>query len=244
MASWTKRTRPSSLSGAEAALAALAARVDESPWTVTAIQRQVRNRGERVNVFLDGEFAFSLGAEVAGGLQEGQRLDLPAIRDLLADDLAGRAYERALRFLAPRPRSVAEVRRHLTRHGFTPEAVDAAIDRLIDRGYLDDQAFARYWISQRQAFSPRGARALRAELRQKGIDTDTLSAALAPLETEQEDAAMRAGLKYARRAPLDERAFSQSVSAFLLRRGFDYGTVRSAVRRLWEARCFGSSGAE
>jgi SOS response regulatory protein OraA/RecX len=68
------------------------------------------------------------------------------------------------------------------------------------------------------------------------VDAETTTAALEPTMADQEDAAYRAGLKRAQRAPLDERAFTQTMSAFLVRRGFDYGVVRTAVRRLWQER--------
>ncbi len=89
-------------------------------------------------------------------------------------------------------------------------------------------------MGQRQSFRPRGPRALRAELRQKGVDAETTTAALEPTIADQEDAAYRAALKRSQRAPLDERAFAQAMSAFLIRRGFDYDVVRTAVRRLWQ----------
>jgi regulatory protein len=149
-----------------------------------------------------------------------------------------------VRFLAARPRSVAEIRRRLGEHGHSPEAIDAAIGRLKRYGYADDSVFAEYWVGQRQTFHPRGPRALRAELRLKGIDAETTAAALEPISADQDDAAYRAGLKRAQRAPTDERAFTQTVSAYLVRRGFDYGVVRTAVRRLWEAHNIGPPAEE
>jgi regulatory protein len=243
MAFWTKRKKPSSPSRAEVALAALAESESQEPRLITAIELQARSGLERVNVHLDGAYAFSLAAEVAVGMHEGQALDMASIRDLLTRDLNERAYQQAVRFLAARPRSVAEIRRRLTEHGHSPEAIAAAIERLHRYGYADDHAFAEYWVGQRQMFHPRGPRALRAELRQKGVDAETTAAALEPTADDQEAAAYRAGLKRAQRAPLDQRAFTQTMSAYLVRRGFDYGVVRAAVRRLWEERVSGAPGA-
>src|ERR1041385_8804168 len=78
--------------------------------------------------------------------------------------------EAAARFLEARSRSVAEVRRRLTTAGYRSELIDAAIVRLGDLGVLDDEAFARAWVESRDRARPRGERALRDELRVKGVD--------------------------------------------------------------------------
>jgi regulatory protein len=197
---------------------------------------------ERFNVYLDGEYAFSLAADIAVGLREGQVLDAAAIRGLIARDLDERAYQQAVRFLAARPRSVAEIRRRLVEHGHSAETIDAVVERLSRYGYADDRAFADYWVGQRQTFHPRGARALRAELRQKGIDGETTAAALEATTSNEADAAYRAGRKRAQRAPLDERAFAQVMTAHLVRRGFTYEVARTAVRQLWADRSSGPTG--
>ena len=77
--------------------------------------------------------------------------------------------EAAARFLEVRPRSIDEVRRRLREAGYRPELGDAAIERLIGLGMLDDDAFARAWVESRDRARPRGERALRSELRRKGI---------------------------------------------------------------------------
>jgi regulatory protein len=75
----------------------------------------------------------------------------------------------AARFLEVRPRSVDEVRRRLREAGYRAELVDGAIERLADLGMLDDEAFARAWVESRDRARPRGERALRSELRRKGV---------------------------------------------------------------------------
>jgi regulatory protein len=75
----------------------------------------------------------------------------------------------AARFLEVRPRSVDEVRRRLREAGYRGELVDGAIARLVDLGMLDDEAFARAWVESRDRARPRGERALRSELRRKGV---------------------------------------------------------------------------
>lgn len=81
--------------------------------------------------------------------------------------------EAAARFLEARSRSIAEVRRRLTGAGYRADLVEGAIDRLTELGMLDDEQFARSWVESRDRARPRGERAIRDELRQKGIDRAT-----------------------------------------------------------------------
>ena len=87
--------------------------------------------------------------------------------------------EAAGRFLEVRSRSISEVRRRLTSAGYRPELVDGAIAKLVDFGMLDDDTFARVWVESRDRARPRGERAIREELRLKGIDRTTIDMVLA-----------------------------------------------------------------
>ena len=154
-----------------------------------------------------------------------------------------RAYASGLRFLASRPRSASEMRRRLSRQ-YAPDTVDSTIRLFEGAALLDDAAFATYWVDQRQQFSPRGPRALRAELRQKGIASGLADAAIEPAAASEGESAYRAGLRHARRLSADnEVAFSRSLAAYLARRGFGSGAIRSSVRRLWNATQEGAAGA-
>ena len=198
--------------------------------TVTALDVQKRNK-ERVNVYLDGEFAFGLGMLEAARLHKGQQLTESEIAALTSQDTVEQAYDRALRFLGTRPRSSAEIRRNLTEKETAPAMIEAVITRLEAQGDVDDAAFARFWITNRQQFKPRGSRALRFELREKGIPTNIIDEALAGLDASE--AAYQAARDKARQlSKLEPRAFREKLGAFLARRGFDYGAVREVTDRL------------
>jgi regulatory protein len=87
--------------------------------------------------------------------------------------------EAAARFLEARSRSVAEVRRRLTGAGYRAELVEGAIERMTELGMLDDEAFARAWVESRDRARPRGERAIREELRLKGVDRASVDLVLA-----------------------------------------------------------------
>ncbi len=201
---------------------------------VTALRFQRRNK-ERVNVYLDGEFAFALPALEAAKLHKGQVLSDEEIERFKAIDREEKAYERALRFLGYRPRSIAEVRRYLQRRQVEEPMLQRIIDRLQAMGYLDDRAFARFWVENRQQFSPRGERALRHELRLKGVDPDLIEEVLKASEADEEEMAYRLIQVRARRwRDLDRSSFWRKASGYLARRGFSYDVINAVLRRLWD----------
>jgi regulatory protein len=140
--------------------------------TITGLEMQKRNK-ERVNVFLDNEYAFSLNLIQAAGLRKGQVLAAADVAALQEEDAVNSAVDRAARFLAYRPRSTKEIHKHLADKDTSEAVIEAALRRLEHMGYLDDRAFARYWVENRDTFKPRSPRALRYELRQKGV-TDSV----------------------------------------------------------------------
>lgn len=198
---------------------------------ITALEVQKRNR-QRVNVYLDGHFAFGLAAIEAIRLKVGQRLSVAEVARLREKDQAEVAYERTLNFLSYRPRSVNEVRRYLNEKQFDEAAIDQVIARLGRADLLNDEAFARYWLENRNSFKPRGSRALRYELRQKKVADAIIDDLLA--DYDEDDAAYRAALPRAQKLAQrrDVQVFRSKLLAFLKRRGFSFEVARDTVDRL------------
>ena len=201
--------------------------------TITALSVQKRNK-ERVSVFLDGEYAFSLSLNAALALKRGQVLSPADIERLQGEDDVLRAYNHALRLLGYRPRSRLEIERYLRQKGYEAEAIDAAMARLVTNRYVDDEAFARSWLNHRERLRPRGARGLSHELRQKGVERDIIEAVLTDLDEETSAWAAIEG-KLHRWRGLDQADFRKKAMGFLSRRGFDYDTVRKTCDKAWEA---------
>jgi regulatory protein len=199
---------------------------------ITALKVQQKNK-DRVNVYIDGRFAFGLAAIEAARLRRDQQLSDEEIAALQDRDEAHKAHESALRYLDYRPRSIDEIRRHLKGKGFEPDVIDEVVERLADVGLLDDRAFARYWLENRADFRPRGERALRQELRLKGVPDDVIAEALSEGHSEDE-AAYRAAVAQARQVrTADPVEFRRKIEAHLVRRGFSYDAARDATARVW-----------
>ncbi len=201
--------------------------------TITAIEAQKRGK-DRVNVFLDGAFAFSLGVEVLGeqGIHLGQNLSDPQIEELARADLFHKCLNAALRLLSYRPRSQAELRTRL-RSRFDEQAIDRVIVHLEARQMVDDVAFAQFWKENRESFSPRSKRMLKLELRRKGIDPEVITDVVEVVDEDQ--SAYRAAEKKARSwAKEDYNTFRRKLGAFLSRRGFSYEVANRVMERLWQ----------
>lgn len=199
---------------------------------VTALKVQQRNP-RRVNVFLDGQFAFGLERVAAAWLRIGQELSDEKIAQLQREDEGEKAYQQALKLLSYRPRSAAEVRKKLEQHDVPESRIADVLERLQRSGLLDDARFARDWAENRSEFRPRSRRALTIEMRRRGVDDEAIAQAVSSLD--DDTLAYQAAIKYSRRLKdLDWQAFRQKLIGFLSRRGFSYGVAAPVVRRVWD----------
>lgn len=201
---------------------------------ITAIEVQKKNP-KRVNIHLDGEFAFSLDRFVAGWLTMGQALDEEKIARLQVEDGQEKAHRQAMLFLGIRARSEMEVRRNLEKHDIPPSLVEQTIARLREERLLDDGQFARAWVSNRSEFRPRSRRALGIELRRKGLTEADIKSATADVD-EDALAYTAAQKRMPRLAGMEWLDFRKKMSEFLARRGFGYEVITQTVKRLWAER--------
>lgn len=201
--------------------------------TITGLTPQKKNK-ERINVYLDGEFAFGLSLMTAAYLSVGQVLSPDEIEALKAADEIEQAKASAYRYLSYRPRSIDELKRQLVRKGYADTTVDQVIDRLVELELIDDLAFARYWVEQRETFKPRSQRALRYELIQKGIDRKIIELVVA--DVDETESAKKAARKKARLwRGLPEEQFYEKLGNYLARRGFNYEIARDVTQELWSS---------
>jgi regulatory protein len=198
---------------------------------ITALEYQKKNP-DRVSVFIDGRFAFGLPGIIAARLKQGQFLSDAEIQSLEADGSVETAYDRTLNYLSYRPRSRAEVQRYLQKRDLPDAQIEAVAARLERAGLLDDEAFAQYWVENRERHRPKGLRALRYELREKGISNETIERVLVSVDVP--DSAYRSATPKARQlAHLDRQTFTEKIVGYLARRGFDYEVARETAARHW-----------
>ena len=202
---------------------------------ITALEAQKRNPN-RVNVHLDGIYAFSLSRIVAAWLTVGREMSDSEIGGLQKDDSYEEAAQVALRFIAYKPRTTAEVRKRLRESKFSDSAIEHTISHFTQTGLINDGQYARDWVDERQAFHPRSARQMDFELRRKGVSPEDIEAALAEVSEDDQMAYLLASQKINRYKDLDFTEFRNRLSGMLARRGFSYETVTRVVNRLWSER--------
>lgn len=200
---------------------------------ITDIRPQ-KKRQDRLNIFIDGSYAFALDRLSAhdARLEIGQEVSEAQLSELL--DRAGldSALSVALRYLAARPRSERELRTRLRQRNIGEAVIDRTVNQLKTRGLLDDFTFAQYWVDQRVTFRPRSRRMLEMELRQKGINGSAIEDVTLDMDDEAE--AYRAAQRRARTLSTDNfDTFFKKLVDHLGRRGFGYGTAAKTARGLW-----------
>jgi len=204
---------------------------------ITALEPQVTNP-ERINVFVDGRFLLGVNASVVFqmGLEPEQELEPVQLEELQSEAGLQQAVDRAYNYLSYRPRSREEVRRYLRRKETPPETIEAALARLDRLDLINDHTFASFWVESREQFSPRGARALKNELRMKGVEREVVEEMID--DEKDEERALRAGRKKAlplvRILGMDFATFRARLGSFLQRRGFGYEVSTRTIRALWK----------
>ena len=198
---------------------------------ITALEVQRKNPN-RVNVHLDGEFAFGLARIVAAWLRVGQQISEEKIKQLIAEDARERAYQQSMLFLSYRARSESEIRRNLRKHEIPEEVVEQTLERLRQDGLANDDQFAQAWVENRATFRPRSRRMMAMELKQKGLADEAIQSAIQNVDDEA--SALEAAQKRAARFKgLEWNDFRKKLSEFLARRGYSYSVIAPVVTRIW-----------
>ena len=205
--------------------------------TITRLESQVHN-DDRVSVFLDGEFAFGVHEDlvVKHDLREGTTLTPKEISDIEVDEEYVGAKQKALDYLAHKPRTEQEVRRKLRQRDVSLPVIDDVIARLYELEYLDDEAYAHDYAHNRFSSKKYGPVRIRRELEKRGVDRHLAETAVDELFAEA-DATAAAWTHAEKRWPRlegedDPRRRRQKMYRYLRRRGFTSDTIRPILDEL------------
>ena len=206
---------------------------------VTALKAQARI-ADRVNVFIDGSFRFSLDASqiLQLGIKVGSEYTEAELLDLEAESQYGKLYMRALEYSFVRPRSVREMQDYLYRKtrdtrqkngsikkGVSPEITHRVLSCLQEKGYVDDEKFTHFWVENRNASKGTSVRRLRQELAAKGVDVAIINAALeGGARTDEEE------IKKVIQKKAKHYADEQKLIQYLMRQGFRYDDIKQALQ--------------
>ena len=204
--------------------------MEENKITRLAVQKK---NPKRVNVYLDGNFAFGLYRDTAAWLETGQMLSDEKIKELLEKDQQAEVYQKALDFIAYRPRTAQETRRKLQQAGYEAFLIDNTIAALSDNGLLNDEYYAQQWVEERMRLKPRSKRVLIYELRQKGIPDDVIQSAVEEVD-DFRSAYEAAEGRLSRYEGLSKFEFRNKLGSFLAGKGYSYEVIAEVTQELWK----------
>lgn len=193
---------------------------------ITKISPAVKTEG-RYNVFVDNEFSFSLDETqlVTLGLKKGDAIDELQLSELKNESDFGKNYIRAVDLISRRLRSEREIRDYARRKQWTEDNTERVIDRLCERGYLNDERFAESFVRSRANTRNFSAKRMKVELQKKGVKPDIITNILAESDDYDEMAALRKMIAKKINKYDDER----KLVAYLARQGFKYDDIKSAL---------------
>jgi regulatory protein len=205
---------------------------------ITSITPQKRDNN-RVNVSVDGKYRFSLDAYqlIELGIKVGCEYGEDELVALEQESQFGKVYGRTLEYCLMRPHSVREVQQYLYKKtrpkrdrncelkpGVSPEITTRIFERLVDKGHVDDNKFARFWIENRFVNKGVSKRKLRSELMTKGINSTIISQLLSETERSDTEEMQKIITKKRSNYPDDKKFI-----AYLLRQGFNYEEIKQAI---------------
>ena len=207
---------------------------------ITAISAQVKDKN-RVNISVDGKYRFSLDIYqlVDLGVKIGREYEESELVALEQESQFGKVYGRTLEYCLSRLHSVREVRNYLYRKtrpartklgelkpGVAPEITLRVFDRLVEKGFIDDEKFARYWVENRSITKGSSVRKLTNELRVKGVELNIIEKVLNETERNDGTEIQKIIAKKRNRYPDD-----QKFMTYLARLGFNYDDIKQALNK-------------
>lgn len=199
---------------------------------ITKIKSQKNKK--RVNIYLDGKFAFGLNADnfLKACLKIGQELTEKQVEELIFKNESQKLLDKTYRLLSFRPRSEKEIHDYLKKKKALPKLSSWVIKKLKVQKMINDQTFAVWWVEQRSTFRPRGKMGLRMELAQKGINREIAGKVIDEMVDELALAQKAAQKKMKALNKLDDQEFRKKMAAFLSRRGFSWETIKTVIDRV------------
>lgn len=199
-------------------------------------------RGDRVNVYIDDKFAFSIAQNLVAdfALYVGGKLKESEVNEIKNKDLVVRYYDKVLNLITRRPRSEFEIRRYLKGKLYREEGSEEFIGKLIGilkrKNYINDLEFAKWWVENRMRFKPRGKYLITQELKSKGIKGNAIEKALRSesfTKGKELKFALELGKKKKRllKGLQDDRDRKKFID-FLVRKGFGYDIAMRVLERL------------
>jgi len=197
-------------------------------YEITAITPQIKDK-RRCNVYIDGRFYCGLTVETAvkNRLKVGQTVSPETLSQIQLESEKNTALDKAMTHLSASQKTEKQIRDFLSKKGYLSAVADYVVERLKEYGFLNDKEYAETYA--KFASKKKGARLIRAQMREKGLTEEDVDAALEGIDEETQLCAAKEILdKYMRYKQADKLTL-QKAAKHLISKGYDYEIVKSAV---------------
>lgn len=203
---------------------------------ITKIETQKKNN-ERVNIYINEEFAFGLSLEIVytHSLKKGMTVDSEFLNNVLLNEEKIKANSTALRFLGYRMRAEKEIIDRLKKDDFEDEIIENTLEYLKRNGLINDFEFAKAFTMDKIKINNYGPQKIKYDLYQKGIHRDIVDEVLESLnnkENEYERCLETAEKKISSYKNNDNQSKYIKLSGYLQRRGFSYPIIKDVLKEL------------
>ncbi|MBQ4630533.1 MAG: regulatory protein RecX [Clostridia bacterium] len=198
---------------------------------VTSVEIQKNNK-QRVSVFVDNEYAFSLDETdaVLLKIKPGRELSQKDIENCIMECNYTKARDKAFDILSRKPVSKKELENALSQKGFDDAVTVQVIEEMSNLGYIDDYEYATLFLEHcRQKMW--GEKKIRYEMKQKGIDESVISEILSDLDSEDDIEEMVKLIisKYGTE-DLSDMKTKAKITRYFASRGFDFSFIDRLIR--------------
>jgi len=200
---------------------------------ITEILPQKRNN--RVNIYIDGEFAFGLDEELRFkyDLYVGKEVSQDFIDEVIKAEEEKKVINQALNLLSYGARSRKELYKRLAKKGYEEEQIEKAIAFCEKYGYINDHEYAKSFIRDRIKLKKHGSRRIRYDLISKGIGQEVIDQVLDIDEDEEYERALELAKKRIKSYKNDNKqAIYRKLGGYLARRGYPYSVVTKVLREV------------
>ena len=214
-------------------------------FIITDIKQAVKNQN-RANIFVNGKYRFSLDIFQLTQLniKVGSKFTKTEIENLEQQSEFGKLYALALNYCLMRPHSKKEISDYLwkktlnrklknrktgkfyEKKGVSKISVEQVLNRLIEKKYIDDEKFAKFWVENRNQRKGSSIKKIKSELFSKGVSSDIIEQVLSESNRNDEDEIQKIIAKKAKKYT-DE----QKLIAYLARQGFSFDEIKKAISK-------------
>lgn len=192
-----------------------------------------KGKQDKIHISVDGEYSFTVDETyfLSMGIWNGKEVDEDELEEIKQTVSVRRAYNYAVNLLSRRDHSERELMTKLSQKGYS-DGAEEAIRKLRDSGYVSDERFARLYVRELQTFKKYGKRRIEQELYRKGVDREIISQVIEETDFDESELVSLIQRKCSRYLS-DEKGITKTING-LLRMGYSYGEIRSALKEINE----------